>query len=201
MLRRAAVTILLLWCASLPARAQSLSGISVGENVAATSRLGLPPIEKNEMGPFTVQKWRQPDGNELSVTAERDTGRIVYAETDWGGNREGAFSDFRGFLFGRTSLSDIRRALGSNGFAFKDRGPAVATAEGIVLFNAYEVEGRPEIIVVFATRVKREDAKRAKDIGNIAKLEAIIVGNREYLDTLWGAAKSYDNSYRKIRWP
>ena len=102
------------------ASAQSLSGLRVGDDLSSTARLGLSPVERNRSGPFTITKWRLPDGNELSVTAGSN-GKIVYIESDWVRSPSGTYSDFPGLYFGRTSLTDIRQKFGSNGFAYGGR--------------------------------------------------------------------------------
>ena len=62
--------------------AQSLSGLRIGDPVSNTSRIGLEPVAQNRTGPFTAIRWVFPDKNELSVTADTITGRIVYIESD-----------------------------------------------------------------------------------------------------------------------
>jgi len=97
------------------ARSPSLSGIRIGENIAAISRIGIAPSAKNQIGPETLIKWRFPLGNELSVTSLTDTGKIVYIEYDWGGDSRGSLTGFRNFQFGTTTLAEIREELRSNG--------------------------------------------------------------------------------------
>jgi 3',5'-cyclic AMP phosphodiesterase CpdA len=107
------------------ARSPSLSGIHIGENIVAVSRIGFAPSAKNQIGPETMIKWRFPLRNELSVTAATDTGRIVYIEHDWGGDSRGSLTDFPNFQFGTTTLAEIREKFGSNGFTF-DKNPTEA---------------------------------------------------------------------------
>lgn len=100
------------------ARMPSLSGIHLGENIAAISRIGIAPSAKNQVGPETIIKWGFRLGNELSVTAMTNTGKIVYIEYDWGGDSRVSLTDFPNLQFGTTTLSQIREKFGSNGFTF-----------------------------------------------------------------------------------
>jgi hypothetical protein len=159
------------------------------------------------MGPHTIEKYKLSGGNELSVTYHRASGKIVYLETDWGGETAGAFSDFEGFKFGKTTLSEIRTKLGSNGMSFKDRPPATPTTDGgLALFNSYEVNGSGTI-ATFVTSFSAATVKSIKEkgsdpnIGDIATLEAVIVGEKVYLETIWGSDKLTSPNYSAIDWP
>jgi 3',5'-cyclic AMP phosphodiesterase CpdA len=177
----------------------SLSGIHIGENLAAVSRIGIPPTAKNQIGPQTIIKWRFPLRDELSVTAMIDTGKIVYIEYDWGGNSRTSLTDFPNFQFGTTTLTEIREKLGSNGFTF-DKNPAGPFPDGIVLSNGYEIIDT-DAIVIFVTKIWFQD--NPKDdlltIANYAKLVAIILADGTYLRRTWGKI-SADPAYRPIYW-
>ena len=198
-MKKITIGLLLAFVAS-GANAQSLSGISVGNPASATSRLGSNPIARQSSGPFDLIKWRLLDGNELSVTFERRTQKIVYIESDWGGRAAGAYSDYPGFSFGRTTLAAIRKKMGSNGMGFTER-PAVAEVEGgMAAFNTYEING---VLVTFITKVKNTDmpliAKKLAELGDLAKLEAIILCAPEYAATTWGKPVR-DPRYRTGTW-
>ncbi|MGB8290818.1 MAG: hypothetical protein WCE42_23460, partial [Rhizobium ruizarguesonis] len=154
-----------------------------------------------------IEKYKLSGGNELSVTYHRASGKIVYLETDWGGETAGAFSDFEGFKFGKTTLSEIRTKLRSNGMSFKDRPPATPTTDGgLALFNSYEVNGSGTI-ATFVTSFSAATVKSIKEkgsdpnIGDIATLEAVIVGEKDYLETIWGSDKLTSPNYSAIDWP
>jgi hypothetical protein len=70
-------------------RAQSFSGLHIGDPLSKIAIIGLEPAAKNRTGSFTMMSWVFPDGNELSVTATTSTGRIVYIESDWDGRGSG----------------------------------------------------------------------------------------------------------------
>lgn len=189
------------------ASAQSMSGVSVGGDRQQLDSIGSRPVATEAMGPHTIEKYKLSGGNELSVTYHRASGKIVYLETDWGGETAGAFSDFEGFKFGKTTLSEIRTKLGSNGMSFKDRPPATPTPDGgLALFNSYEVNGSGTI-ATFVTSVSAATVKSIKEkgsnqnVGDIAILEAIIVGEKDYLETIWGSDKLTSPNYTAIDWP
>ncbi|MBY5370561.1 hypothetical protein [Rhizobium leguminosarum] len=130
-----------------------MSGVSVGGDRQQLVSIGSRPVATEAMGPHTIEKYKLSGGNELSVTYHRASGKIVYLETDWGGETAEAFSDFEGFKFGKTTLSEIRTKLGSNGMSFKDHPPVTPTPDGgLALFNSYEVNGSGNI-ATFVTSV------------------------------------------------
>jgi hypothetical protein len=188
----------------LGAQAQSLSGIKIGDNIASSSSIGMKPVVQNQSGPYLMRRWKLADGNDLSITAERQTGKIVYAETNWGGGTGGRAADFPGFVYGKTTLEDIRNEMDGNGFAYKERMFA-ETRDGLVLFNSYEVEGSPGLVATFVTKISRKDADRFKrtknfDLGKTARLDSIILADVNYLDAIWGDEKLKAESTTPIRW-
>ncbi|ANY85243.1 hypothetical protein BB934_44510 (plasmid) [Microvirga ossetica] len=78
--------------------------------------------------------------------------------------------------------------------------------DGLALFNAYEVEGAPGVVVTFVTRLSMKDHERLRngkanvDINRAARLDAIILADAGYLDTIWGDAKLRGRAYKPIRW-
>jgi hypothetical protein len=187
------------------AQAQSLSGIKVGEAISSASKLAARPLPSKSVAPHEEQRWKLPDGNRLAVAADPETKRIVYAEKRWGGGASGKPADFPGFAYGETTLADIRAHAQNNGFAFKERLIDVRP-DGLALFNAYEVEGTPGVVVTFVTKLSKKDeehlrtGKASVDINRAARLDAIILADAGYLDTIWGDAKLRDKRYKPIRW-
>jgi hypothetical protein len=187
------------------AQAQSLSGIKVGEQVSSVPKLAARPLPSKSLDLHEAWRWKLPDGNRLSVAADPETKRIVYAEKTWGGGVNGKSADFPGFVYGQTTLADIRAHAQNNGFAFKEHLIDVR-ADGLALFNAYEVEGAPGLVVTFVTKLSRKDDERFRtgqtnvDINRAARLDAIILADAGYLDTIWGDAKLRGKAYKPIRW-
>ncbi len=187
--------------------AQSMSGVSIGGNRDQLGALGSGPVATEAIGPHSLEKYRLSGGNELSATYHRASGKVVYLETDWGGQAAGAFSDFESFKYGKTTLGEIRSTLGSNGLTFKDRPPVTPTPDGgLALFNSYEIRGS-DTIATFVTSVSAATIKSIKNkgtdpnIGDLATLEAVIVGDKEYLETIWGSEKIASPGYAPITWP
>lgn len=181
--------------------AQTMSGIRIGDPLSSTSKIGFSPTAKEENGPLVIQKWRFQNKNELSITAFRNTGRIVYMETNWGGDRNGSFSDVPGMIYGKTTISDIRKRFGNNGFTYKDRGSVAVVEDGIIIMNSYQITGT-DLVVTFITKISREDylkTDNAKNVGSFALLDTIIIGDATYLDTVWGNEKMFDKGYKPVR--
>jgi hypothetical protein len=187
------------------AQAQSLSGIKVGEEIASAARIAARPLPSRSGDSHEERRWKLPDGNRLAVAADSETQRIVYAEKTWGGGASGRPADFPGFVYGRTTLADIRAHAQNNGFAFKERLIQVRP-DGLALFNAYEVEGAPGVVVTFVTKLSKTDEARLRtgkanvDLNRAARLVSIILADAGYLDTIWGDAKLQDKRYKPIRW-
>jgi hypothetical protein len=120
------------------AQTQSLSGIKVGEEISSATKLAARPLPSKSVAPHEERRWKLPDGNRLSIAADPETKRIVYAEKKWSGGATGRPADFPGFVYGETTLADIRAHAQNNGFAFKERLIDVRP-DGLALFNAYEV--------------------------------------------------------------
>jgi hypothetical protein len=185
---------------SIGVNAQDLSGIHVGDNISAAIRLH-GSFSTSQAGPFMARKWKLADGNDLSVTATAG-GTVMYVETDWRGNQGGSYSDFPGFYYGRTTLVEIRKRLGSNGFTFNDRIASPGPDGSIVMFNSYEIIGLDNTIVTFVTKIDRKDfpAARAAGPGLYAKLVGVVLGYPEYLRNIWGSQLTFDPAYQKIQW-
>ena len=187
------------------AQAQSLLGIKIGDEISSASRLDARPLPSKSVVPQKERRWKLPDGNRLSVAADPGTQKIVYAETKWGGGAHGKRADFPGFIYGEPTLADIRAHAQNNGFAFKEHLIEVRP-DGLALFNAYEVEGAPGAVVTFVTRLSMKDHERLRngkanvDINRAARLDAIILADAGYLDTIWGDAKLRGKAYKPIRW-
>jgi hypothetical protein len=187
------------------AQAQSLSGIKVGEEISSASEIDARPLPSRSTDPHEDRRWKLPDGNRLSIAADPETKKIVYTEKTWGGGAHGKPTDFPGFVYGETTLADIRTHAQNNGFAFKEHLIDVRP-DGLALFNAYEVEGAPGLVVTFVTKLSRKDDERLRtgkanvDINRAARLDAIILADAGYLDTIWGDAKLRGKAYKPIRW-
>jgi hypothetical protein len=183
------------------AHAQSVSSLHVGDDLAAAAAVvakgGLEPIAQEDLGAYVAVKWRLPDSNEVSVTASRDTEKIVHVEANWGRDRNATFTDVPGLLFGTTTLNDIRRRFANNGFAYQNWRSTAQTDDGMIAMNSYEIADS-HLVVTFITRMDPGALKGPKNIGTALKLDTIIVADADYLDTIWGKGKSFDRKYKKV---
>jgi len=204
-IQRAAIPVLTFLALTAGTQAQTLNGISIGEEIAAAARIAGKPTAKVAAGAHEEVTWRLPDGNKLALATHPGNGRIAYAEETWGGRPDGRPADFPGFKYGETTLADIRKHAENNGFAFVER-LLDERPDGLRLFNSYEVEGRPGLVVTFVTKMSKTDAQRLKskqdgvDINRSARLDSIILGDAGYLESIWGQAKLKGKKYKPIRW-
>ena len=86
---------------SMALKAQSLSEIRVGDRSAKLSALG-PASASDVYKGMQGRKWILPGKNELSVTLDASE-RIVYIESDWGGENDDPRCDLPGLRFGKTT--------------------------------------------------------------------------------------------------
>ncbi len=182
---------------SLATHAQTLQDLRIGDDASRWSKLGAP-CETDNYEAFKVRKWCLANGNELSVTTNSD-GKIVYIESDWGGRSSETASDLHDLTFGNTTLGELRKRFGNNGFYFKDRGGVIDIPNGIAMINSYEVGTN---IVTFITKIDGEGAANSGPDSSIpkrAKLDAISIASGEYAKSEWGE-RVYDPDYRKIEW-
>ena len=181
-------------------RSQSLVGIKVGEVSSKLTRLGSPTDTGSYKG-MSLQRWKLPNGNELSVTLDSE-GKIVYLESDWDGKSDDAGCDLPELHFGRTTLAELRKRFGSNGFGFNGRGPGIKTEDGLVLMNSFEVG---TAVITFYTKINGDEFQRLKASGaspspaDYAKLDSISIADDAYAKSEWGD-RVYDPAYKKIEW-
>jgi hypothetical protein len=176
--------------------AQSLQGLHIGEDKSALAKLGVPEtIEKYKS--YVVQKWTLASGNALSATVNSE-GKIVYLESDWNGSADATGSDLDGLRFGATSLADLRRRFGSNGFRFKGRGGVLRTSDGVVMINSYDTS---TAVVTFFTKVPSgaSQSSNSTPVAARAKLDALSIADADYAKSEWGE-RIYDPNYKKPEW-
>ncbi len=139
-------------------------------------------------------KWQLDDDNSLSITVRMADNKIVFMGSDWGHKSD--ITDFPGFIFGRTTRSELFKKLGSNGIIFKNRDPVWITDNGdIVSSNAYQTADNPPRIVTFVTLATRDRAQKlyakgkpyfSAHLWDTEVLVSIMVGEQEYVNSVWG---------------
>jgi hypothetical protein len=187
------------------ATAQSLNGVKIGDLSSTLETLDLQLKGSNTNGNFRFTKFNLSNGNDLSITYNIQTNKILYIETDWNQKFKARASGVSSFVFGSTTLEDIRKINGSNGFSWKKL--AVQQDDNQVMtFNAYEISQNSDSVVVFVTRLDIPKYRAASDIdkekkfAKFFKLDAIILANKQYLDQIWGEEKLYDRTNQPINW-
>ena len=170
----------------------SMLGITVGSPEAALKKLKLEEVAR-EPG---MVKYRTANGNDFSVTTEN--GKVVFMENDWSQDPAGKEALLPGFSFGETSLADIRKRFGCNGFTHKEF-RYMQTETDVILFNCFEIDSATPEVLVCITKVPMDGDVNESNLAEKAKLEALIVASPVYLDGLWGSEKAYDPDNKKIR--
>jgi hypothetical protein len=180
--------------------AQTLETFRVGDTPTRLSKFG-PVSGLEKYGQMDVFKWRLAKGNLFTAMVDAN-GEIEYLESDWGGKGEDTGCDLAGLRFGVTTLADLRKRFGSNGFGYKGRPHVRQNEDGVVLLNSYEVEN---VVITFYTRISAPDyakiqASDGKESGEeYAKLDGISLANAAYAKLEWGNRVA-NPAYKKIEW-
>ncbi len=200
---RQAAGVLTLSLLCMPAAAQTLHGLTVGE--ALLPALKRMPKTQNigPAGHYAAIKWPLPGGDSFSATAAPDTGKIVLLEED----RDPASATYDvpapGLILGATTLADIRRRFGSNGIGFASNAESLQ-AGALIGINCYELRHAPGVFVAFVTRLvpprHKDRAPTHIDTG-AGVLVSIIVAEKSYLEEIWGDDLLFDHHYKPIDVP
>ena len=185
---------------SIGAQAQTMSGMKLGDDtVDVTLALG-PPTSTNQTFTQKELKWDLPNGNELTVNVNA-SGKVTYIQTGWADKPDGAKSGMYDFEYGKTTLTEIRAKLGSNGMSYVKRRPLVSLPEGVVLINSYEVGSA---ILTFYAVVAIEDVAKGRaeaakgGLALFAKLTSISIATPEYALAEWGEPL-YPSGYKRVQ--
>jgi hypothetical protein len=196
---------LLLVCLSAAgtAHAQSIDGFTVGGDIKAALKSHAAPSATGKLGGYDAYRWVDEQGSVVSVTAAPKTGRIVFVESDWNGDPAQAKSPVPGLLFGTTTLADIRARFGSNGFVFKKYALHM-DARDIISVNGFELAGEKKAVLVLVTTqpvasVPEVDGKPQIDPGK-GVLQAAILADLAYLESLWGKDRVADPKDKPVAW-
>jgi hypothetical protein len=171
----------------------SMLGIKIGSPEADLKKIKVKLLAQS--GETT--KYRTDNGNDFVVTTEE--GKVVFLENDWNQKPEGAESLIPGFMFGQTSLKDIRKRFENKGFVYAHNQNLV-TKEYLYEFHCFEIEGNvPQVLVVVTKIPFSTNVSENTDIAAKLKLDAIVLGDPDYLEFLWGEQKSYSEGYKRVR--
>jgi hypothetical protein len=171
----------------------SMQGIKIGSPEAAVAKLTLKKVAESE----GTTKYRTDNGNDFVVTV--DEGKVVFMENDWNQKPESNTALIPGFVFGQTSLKDIRKRLGTKGFVFA-LNQNLVTKEYLYEFHCFEIDSPQHEILVVVTKIPfSTEVGENTDISQKLKLDALVVSSLPYLESLWGAQKSFSEDNKKVR--
>ncbi len=171
----------------------SMLGIKIGSPESALSKLTIKQIAKTG----DITKYRTGNGNDFVVTTEE--GKVVFLENDWNQKPEGAESLIPGFMFGQTSLKEIRKRFDTKGFVYAHNQNLI-TKEYMYEFHCFEVESIvPQVLVVVTKIPFSTNVTENTDIASKLKLDALVLGDPDYLEFLWGEQKSFSEDNKKVR--
>ena len=170
----------------------SLNGIKINDSRKFAETLKLEIVAKDK----DMIKYRTENGNDLSITF--DKGKVVYMENDWLQDIKSRQSLLSDFLFGQTTLKDIRDKFSTNGFAYKSR-YMFPTETHLIAFNCFEFDSKNNEILVIITKVSLDEDVTEENVSSKLKLDALIIADKSYLDKEWGKEKLFDSNYKKIK--
>jgi hypothetical protein len=200
----AVFTILSLLATCLPAGAQTLHGLTIGEDLVPALKKMPKTRDFGQVGNYVAIKWPLADGDSFSATASPATGKIVFLEEDHDSGSSAGEAVLPGLIFGRTTLGDIRKRFGSNGIGFASNAETVQNGAAIGI-NCYELRNAPKVFVAFVTRLSPpaqiETSSPRTIQTNNGVLVALMVGQKSYLEEIWGTQLLYDPQYRAVDVP
>jgi len=170
----------------------SMLGIKIGSPQPALKNLKLK--EKAREGDMV--KYLTKNGNDLSVTSVN--GKVAFMENDWLQDPAGKESLLPGFTFDETSLKDIRKRFGTNGFRYNDMSGGT-TDTHLVQLNCFEFDSPNNEVLIIITKVALDADVNEDNIASLLKLDALIIADKAYLDEMWGTEKGFDQDYKKIK--
>jgi hypothetical protein len=169
----------------------SMLSIKINDPKSVLKKIKLEVLASDE----TTIKYRTGNGNDLSVTIENN--KVVYVENDWQHEIKGVKPLISDFKFGQTSLREIRKVFGTNGFTYEQRNDLITDTD-IVEFNCFEFDSPNNEVLVIITKSAIKPELTESNLADRLKLESIVIAKREYLDEIWGDKKLFDANYKKI---
>lgn len=181
---------------SLPTLAEtSINNVKIGDVLLSAKKYDLELADESQDGPYLYRQYITSDGNDLSVTYQN--GEVVYIEKDWSGERKSQKSGISKFIFGQTSLKDIRAHYATNGFAYINSA-MIETDDGIVAFNCFDLTDKKPTVMALATKIISMEKVTEENIAEHMKLDVIVLAKPQYLDIIWGSEKMYDDVQKKV---
>lgn len=174
----------------------SMHNIKLGDSENVLEKINLKKLGYEELEGMKMTRFLTKNGNHLSVTI--DNKKVVYLENDFIDRVNGEKPLVTNFIFGKSSLNEIRAKFNSNGFIYNNRLYS-ETDTSLIAFNCYELKSIKKEIIVFVTAIPlAETPSTLQELGDLMKLDAIIISNEAFLDKIWGENKSFDENYTPI---
>ena len=167
-------------------------GVKIGDTQKSLDKIKLKVDAKEG----DIIKFKTDNSNDFSVTCQK--GKVVYMENDWLQDPKARLPLFSDFQFGQTTLRDIRKKFGTNGFSYKSRG-SFTTDKDLIAFNCFEFDSPNNEILVTITKLPLTAKVTEDNVADNLKLDAIIIADKTYCDNIWGKEKAYDKNYNKIK--
>jgi len=170
----------------------SMCGIKINDTRKSLENLKLEIVAKDN----DMIKYRTENGNDLSITFENN--KVVFMENDWLQEVKGNQPLFSDFLFGQTTLKDIRDKFSTNGFSYGNM--LFPTETHLIAFNCFEFDSENNEILVTITKMPLDEENVTEEnVSSKFKLDALIIADKSYLDKIWGEDKIFDPNYKKIK--
>jgi hypothetical protein len=191
-----------------PLSAQSLEGFHLGDDKAVLQRLGTAATTKAD-GAFTTLTFHRDNGVELEATYQKPSNRLVALRASWNQTGEGPSAYYGNFIFGKTSLAELRSQTGANGILYRLKPQVAASSSGMINIVSYYDVTATDYVASFVTSISRDEVKRLKvqynqdaylNAATSAKLSAIGISRREYLEKSEGSDRALDDGYKPISW-
>lgn len=189
---KALLTILFISFISRQGNEISMHGIKINSSKSVLQKVDL----KIDVSAENMTKYKTTNGNDLSVTTEN--GKVVYLENDWLHEKQGEKPLISNFIFGKTSLREIRKEFGTNGFTYPGRNDLITDTD-IIEFNCFDLDSPNKEVIVMITKAHLKENLSEANLADHLKLEAIVLANKKYLNEIWGNKKVFDPNYKKIK--
>lgn len=167
-------------------------GLKIGASEKALETISLKVDEKFD----DLIKYKTLDNNDFFIALK--DGKIVSMENAWLGDSKATKPLYSDFQFGQTSLKDISKKFGSEGYQYKMPDNVVNTDGSTIQLNYFEFDSpNNEVFVTVTKQAQTSHTNEDLPLANY-KLIAIIIADKKYLDAQFGTEKIFDKNYKKI---
>jgi hypothetical protein len=171
----------------------SMLGLKIHDSQKVLENIKVKLIYKDSI----KTKYRTDNGNNFSVIIKN--GQIVFMENEWLFLKNGKTPLITKFKFGETSVKEIKKVFGTNGFVYKKR-LFIKTESDMVQYYYFEIDSPNNEILALETKVWLDNPKLTwYNIEEYLILDDIIIADKEYLDEIWGSDKEYFDVIKKIK--